>query len=1607
MVNDWKERGVVPDSDDEEETADSQDSWEGFVELDDDGEAIIPRPAKEKETVGEDEAGKIEWRESRQKVGNDDLDDNIVKDGALDFEAPNHAASALEELDQEAFAKSLSQEAGSYVTPNCETFNDETLNHEGPDHDDNPLPALPDLCPDLDMTTQLSYHLQSSRAATASSGLMLETLTGSHVQSISAGQTLQVLMDLGTVSFSEYNPMIEDDRQGRDSEEHRDHRPSSALQPLREEISQSYVRLSPSSESLSSMASSQFSHMEEEAINSGGEVSSSAREPAKSPQSSNLRESTPVIACLPPMRALRQRTNIQLRPYTLEGVKYRQTLAGTGIQPIHVTIQDERGAKRSRGMEATQDTEFLAEEESQNTTVEQDTPIPSSDIDSSPIARHQARDRHHSFNSDSNANGEDVSDTELPDIRTLVANSKECKERRSKRRRTSHQTYGKTRPGISTREPGQDLNQDIPEDDIYDVPQSPPTTSSPSARPRATSFDKHRRFQVPPPLAENPGRGGSPEQDWPAVPQHIPSLPTPATSSVRREVSHFDISLGEEEEAPSSSQNSNTSKSSAPVRVGEEMKKKTRGVLPASWWRQGEKSNKLNPKPAPPVPFLSIRSRSPEPTSVRKGVARPINRGSGDGFNSPQYPPASFFFGDEESEDETPTLPVLAERAAIDSPTPPSQSTSMGYAFEDNRGIVEAMLPSQRRQQKLAPGNSARKRTENPGSLLRKSAAGPSFQSRIINHISKPKKSQPSHQGSQPKIKVKSDRAAKRNTKPQVKPPRLSILDVVSPSPGPRACQPHFIRLAARIARNLPNRGQQSPSLKFIRLDNREDTAEVQTILESWRQGTIQRRLSPVSPELHRPPLRQLSINQPQGNGSAHQQPNNEQFTSRTPLIDRSRAPRRALVAKPNQARLDWITERQHATEGEPVKLEPQEQKPDISPATVAAIIAQRRRPANQAQSVISRPAQLETSEVDYQHRHPGAVFGSTKRTLDREYKRAHKGATIRGDMQLGRFLTEGEDIFSHLRPSVEHDETIPVLPKDMGARRRKRMPKHVDANAAEYRQPEEPLVLDTLDTASQISSKSKLDGKLFGLADRGIQYTVDFEIFPIQQGVYFHESTFIGSGKLEKALRTSSLQYHDVDRDYAFYILPTKKLRWGAWNDTVKIELGECFEWITNQLIISVLEKPETDPPKFNESIIDCMLFMVDYFQNHLSFDSGHDSRNFLETMTKVLQDLTECLEELPKCLKEGDTADNRKVVELSVYKTVLVFQAFQIALSAGQNINQSVRDELEKLLQRAAKSSVSLLFVIGLSPIRDLYDRLQYLSFRESGIRSNQSSAQSWVILMHVMAAANIPRVSFWDAINLHLLQNTANETDARNFERTWYSAFSLLPLVEFDERGNLQPGLRYKASFDNWMLPQKILKRVFELYASNSKQSPSFNDYCRALFSRCHHLMQVWGWRKYATIVGTFFDFFSSNSFAHLRNERTYNNSKFINESIDDPSVSIEREDHCFQIFLKIVAYAIKEQRSASDDKGIRNLVTRLLPNHDFQNQKERARAADLTSLKNHLDLISTMWWAAPPELKPQIRTMRELVDQERAQKEAYLSNVRNRAMDARERPRRVRG
>ncbi|KAI0007953.1 Mus7/MMS22 family-domain-containing protein [Xylariaceae sp. FL0662B] len=1256
-------------------------------------------------------------------------------------------------------------------------------------------------------------------------------------------------------------------------------------------------------------------------------------------------------------RSLRPRKPIQEHPYLLENAQYSKVLKSHGMRPIRVHAaeiarrQEEDSQEQEYEDESQSTSKDITQGESEESQgigrldplddVEEITPSLVGNL--SPSPRRRPIQVEISLRSSQD-------DEELPDPAEIDKWRPRKRPENIAKRRASPKIPGRQKfakvhhSDRSTR----GFSPAAIHNDVFEIPPSPPQTSPTVLG--LTPVTAIRRSEPMTTITPRPSSTISSRNQSP--------VPTDHSTNV------IDLTRVEDEDGTSDGQATDTSSGSeSESEAVRAAVRRIRGVLPASWLRLDQQSTHKNSKKVHPQ---QSPDRSPE-RSHRKGVAqrrhvspRPAND-------------TALFLDDSDDDNMASRFDDFNELVPGDDAVPLFEDDADSVVEEDH---IDRMLPGRKRATMDAnESERPRKRKKNQQSIFGGRPGQPRRQQRITGLLSRTKGTsvKPTvprhHTGSS----ISTGRLMNESTGRRAKtlpPPRLSILDVVEPN------APDFIRIAARTANKRPDRGRSSPSQKRIALGTRKDNIDAIGILRNWKKGTIQPKIptataANVSTNVSEP-LKPI--------------PNNH--VTHPPETRLKRRPRRIIHSSlfsqsrrmVKQASIDKFITVEDETQSTPDNL-----NYTTSPLNQAPI--GRTRPNHAA----SRPAQLET-EGEKVSRY---AFDARKRALDALYRKSRKTLSAPANVGLERLVGTNVPQKStpqqFQRPSLENRPPSPDRPQIPDSRvtqkrskfRKQFRPQHVNVTAPQYAHandpvPREPSPAYSIAIPSNISEDT---GKLLGLGPFGTHYTQHFEVFPLEPGVFFHESTFVGSGRLSKSLEEKSLNNLHCPRGRRTFVLDEKTLLWGQWDAQTSSELGIVFDWI-----IEYFHTDSSDVTRYTRTTVQASEFILDYLQDSISFLEQESEKHFASRALEILQSFTQRLEALP--FRGHQT---RPLIDVSSRSLVIVFQTLRIC----QKLNQiSESFELEEVLKRIAKVTIRRLLDTGLEDVQSLYNELQRMPFRERGIRDEQYSIICWITIIRVLEEAHIPRSGFWDvASSVMLSTDTSTLNDAHAFEKIWCNLFTILPLGEFDSAGVIVSGIRHTIPLEGWSLPQSLLKRVFQLYESNSRQSPSFNDYCRGIVSRCHYLVEQWGWRKCNGIIGTIFDFFAARNLSHLRNEEAYRSPEFLEHLAGTPSLAISPEDRCFQIFLKLLALSIQCLKRFGLTKDVRNLVARVLPNHNRQYDKEKdIHETELAALRNHHDLLCTLFWAAPPELRPSVQIIEKLVMAGRSHKEACLISLR---------------
>ncbi|PFH57625.1 hypothetical protein XA68_14776 [Ophiocordyceps unilateralis] len=1241
-------------------------------------------------------------------------------------------------------------------------------------------------------------------------------------------------------------------------------------------------------------------------------------------------------AIIPCQRSLRPRKPIQEHPYLLENARYSNALRKHGVKPLKAVTEAEKWSEQQTEL----DNDF--EDTSQDS------------------AQH---DRPNTSEHSSGAiGGPGFHSSSIP--RTSPLSENQMTSPASSRSQTDNTS----------------VDQDLPAlDELLSRPPLPLfhqiTTKRPMASPPIVTSRKRMRLQVvdsvieadelslwDSKLAYPRGSPSSHSRDRSdlgelAMPQTCQSPLTALCSPSRPHqeqvigISSDDEGGGEQPSARSDSQASLLpSDSESEIDVVNILGQRMRGVLPASWLRLDQQSGRERAQNVASRQRSRLLGRA-----GRRGVAQTRQASSGKADSS-------LLFDDSSDESQ---VPAPSKRADVQqlyvqprltphmhrSPAVNQSATeSEESAIEDDQ--IDPMLPSKpRKLRQLRLPQSVRGHRRRPNSTrelsrpYQKSSKrrGNPKQSRLQHGSSLARDSRPAHRtsstiASKSWLRSEGDGGG-RGTTAMPSPPSLSILDVIETS------APRFLKIAARAVSKRARRGRTSPRRKMIQLASRKDHTDAMSVLRDWKEGLIAQRPSVTVMVMEKPARRRRKEN-PQA---------------------------MAVVNKVAQT----------CTSSGPKSVEPfgngrfQARRPRGFVTKSRSDLEIGIHLMQSHSHTAARPAQMETDEEE---RNKKTAFHARKRFLDCLHQRGNLDTTMRSLSAAGKGVA--------VVPPETIQPTAALLspPPCRKTRWRKgARPSQLDLEAPQYRHAHDPLPLRPLPEAEQVPVK-RPDGKLLGLGPHGTNYTRHFEVFPLDLGVYFHETTLLGSGMVE-ACYGGSAKESATGHPRAAFSLNGLSLQWGPFDARVSSEFGIALDFVADQIESAVQGGNSPN----SRTLVMAATFVLDYFRDSVNISEEAEVRSLATRAEECLLSFGERIRlQAQRIIRDPEGCD----VVLKIYDRLLLAALAVVKTCRVLPALTAEQVRMEGCLRRLAQTMLSILFALGTSRLRNLYEDLGEPRYRERGLRDDAATIHSWVLVMKILDVAQIPRASFWDLAQAEMTPSRVlSSCDARDHESSWETLFSLLPLTEFNNLGIVTKGRRHEPVSDGWIIPQKLLKRVFHLYQENPRQCPSFNSYCRALIGRCHHLVQHWGWRRCATVVGVIFDFFGTQRLTDLRNEEIYGSPRFLEALDRRPNLDIEPNDGCFHVFLKLVALSIQRLKQSGAFKDIRNLVARTIPNHNRQHLKEQEfQARDLAALRNHHDLLSTLFWASPPDVRPLASLIERLVVPTSSHKEACLVSVR---------------
>ncbi|EXJ90822.1 hypothetical protein A1O1_03927 [Capronia coronata CBS 617.96] len=499
------------------------------------------------------------------------------------------------------------------------------------------------------------------------------------------------------------------------------------------------------------------------------------------------------IPAQPTRRSFRPRAPIQVHPYALEDARYRQTLKARGLKPV--LLQQIAPQPHNVSGEDSQGADTYGSSQAKNSDSQSRPSSPVSQVNEDESQSPIRGTRMHTA-------GPGISfGDDLPDLSDILNG------------RVTQSLPSITKKLWEARK----YHGTSPEDDsrVYDLPEDEPV-------PRKLLRKKSPRFQIPPSPPRSRGTLSSPDGVLPDLEDFLRGdttpalLPTPLLSSNKHGMkrAHIEALSSSDSEQVVISDDSSTSPSATESsddgsRGIQQIRRKMKGVLPASWLKLDSTQKAKNHIPR-------HQARSPVKSSLEKGIAQHVlsstTRRNLDSNGRSAHSDTRMFVASEADSDE-PGVSLTGNDFDGD-----VQMWLEDDVVEDDS--IDAMLAPRTRTTRTTPlkgrQRGAKDDTGNP------SAPRPGRR-KIKSHHSL---------GASAGVAFKNVSRPKKRLKKKHQKPKITVLD----APGFQDKDvPRFLRIARRRGGRSGQTKAQDPSKKFLRLATTEDTLDVNKELGRWR----------------------------------------------------------------------------------------------------------------------------------------------------------------------------------------------------------------------------------------------------------------------------------------------------------------------------------------------------------------------------------------------------------------------------------------------------------------------------------------------------------------------------------------------------------------------------------------------------------------------------------------------------------------------------------------------------------------------------------------------------------------------------------------------------
>lgn len=951
----------------------------------------------------------------------------------------------------------------------------------------------------------------------------------------------------------------------------------------------------------------------------------------------------------------------------------------------------------------------------------------------------------------------------------------------------------------------------------------------------------------------------------------------------------------------------------------ERYQRRIKGVLPASWLRL-DRLKQSTPAKA----RLDHLRTSPSKTMDAKGVAQKVRRSRANPIEFHQT--YSELLSDDLSDTDSTTTKSPRLRDQQDLQLDPFELMD-DLPVED---YVDDMAPPTRRFDVSTEQISCRLMQPRITSLARgeKNKVSHSFQDRSLkrkNISSRTRDPLPSRP---------------RSARPP--PSVVGILDAQDVTAYSRNRQPQFLKIAARQARSRKDHARRKPTSKIIQLSNARDTADANEVLTQWKRGRVDRaprkyRNQQLSSR-NRPPLQELPINEQSATFNSPDQYVQRGHNALHPMNSSA-----AHTGSPSTHN-DKVTT-QDGTGPSLINKQQTSKTFSIRPRPGACSVIStlhRSRPRNVQVEVANQSDYKRLSPTRLKTTADSLNWGTSRKALAKQHEESF------GVRETRAACSTDES------PNASNTET--PKPKKLPRRPKKSMPKQLIHSKRDE------------DQTSMTSLRPRQTSirHFVGCIPR---YSMDFGLSPLPSHIRLDGKSFVGSGKLALVLGE-----HRTD---SWPVTPLLVARTGRQQEVKRLysKLSTLVAHLAPVLSSSRFKHP-TEPNDHLSSIIVCLENIMQLFLDNNSLPELAPKAEQIPSLS------LQAAESFESAWKTSDQVSSDVAIELLIRLTLIAYCGYGVCLNHCPDVSLAkITTEYEKILNLLAStivhdeclSSLHLLLTNTLDSDVTSIDTSQY------------PQLDAIIVLNHLLEHSPLPTrwACFWDFYN-HVVRHAAGTQESmKGLEIRWKTLFVVSTTIQFTTNGQIRQSPIPDQKRTNWAEVKELFRQAHTLSAGASSHIRTPPFYTRSAFQRCLVLAQRYRWDAHEIIIDTLYDLFRRSGL-HNPTEEHYEYPAFLDNLTPQTVFYPSSEDGSFHSMIKLIAITLKDmaQRSHTDPsqkRQMKNLLFRLVPNNGQVSSKyDEVAEHSLTPLKNHYDLLTVLYWAAPTQFRPRLQRFEDLVD-----------------------------